>query len=58
MPEKDRAAADLVRIPDDLLAEIDRRAAEYGLTRAETMRRALAELLGAAIDEAVGQSRA
>ncbi len=58
MPEKDRAAADLVRIPDDLLAEIDRRAAEYGLTRAETMRRALAELLGAAIDEAMGQSRA
>jgi len=58
VPEKDRAAADLVRIPDDLLAEIDRRAAEYGLTRAETMRRALAELLGAAIDEAMGQSRA
>jgi|GEM_PF-6625011 metal-responsive CopG/Arc/MetJ family transcriptional regulator len=48
----------MVRIPDDLLAEIDRRAAEYGLTRAETMRRALAELLGAAIDEAMGQSRA
>ena len=33
----------MVRIPDDLLAEIDRRAAEYGLTRAETMRRALAD---------------
>jgi metal-responsive CopG/Arc/MetJ family transcriptional regulator len=33
----------MVRIPDDLLAEIDRRADEYGLTRAETMRRALAD---------------
>ena len=35
-----------IRIPAELLAEIDRRADEYGLTRAETMRRALAELLG------------
>ena len=35
----------MVRIPDDLLAEIDRRAAEYGLTRAETMRRALADVV-------------
>ena len=33
----------MVRIPAELLAEIDRRADEYGLTRAETMRRALAD---------------